>query len=85
MYTVVLHRLGFSPENVLVYNLPEASETVLAYQKKYGMRASDMGGLHGDVTYNRIIVAQVSYNGRVWSKDDEGDFAVLEHEPVYFP
>lgn len=81
-HIVTLHRAGHEPEPVLVYSLPEASEAVLAYQRKHGMASSDMGEHHGDVTTHGVMTHDVSYNGRVWGMDDEGDYCVLEHEPT---
>lgn len=80
-YTVELHSHTYH-ETVKVYTLGEASAVVTAWQAKHGYGCSDLSPGHGDVIGPDSKEYQVSFNGRVWSKDDDGDFAVLEHEPV---
>lgn len=53
-------------ESVLVQSLAAASRIVRAYIEANGLGASDMRQGFGDVTQRGVVVATISYNGRIW-------------------
>jgi len=56
---------------VAVASLQAASRIVRAYIEATGMGASAMGPGFGDVTADGVVLARISYNGRIWNPEGE--------------
>lgn len=87
MLTVGLHREGHVAEEAHVYSVEEASEAVLAFQRKYSMRASDCGAYHGKVYAARgnSVVYVITYKGKVMGRSagpDKTLFNVVVFDPA---
>lgn len=81
MFTVILHRAGYTSEEVHVYSIEEASAALVAFQKKYAMGASDCGAFHGGVYQGFCMPYVISYNGRVWMSTGSSRYDGLVYDP----
>jgi len=73
MFIVKLRREGLPLEQAHVYSLAEASATVTAYQREFGLGASQLADEHGEVrsVEDGAPTHWVSYNGRVWELEPD--------------
>lgn len=66
MMTVTLHVEGYRSKKEAVADLKDAAECAKYFLWNRGLGASHMGTKHGIVSENGVVIAKVSYNGRVW-------------------
>lgn len=68
--SVTLHAIGSKPEKREVATLADASREVRSFVESNGYGASQLGRMNGCVRVSGRVYAHVSYNGRVWDKDN---------------
>lgn len=69
--TVTLKRTGSRAERVKVPSPEEASRVVVAWQDANDLGASALDRGHGLVRDGAVVVARISYNGRIWPAIEE--------------